>query len=281
MSAAPGAGGAARHAEVANAIERIPGWFEPLDVDLFGLLLAESARRGPGDLAELGVYLGRSAALIGAYADAEERFTVVDLFGLAAPDPANRREVEREYPTLGSASFERHYRSVHDRLPQVVHGPTTDILRVAVPGAHRFVHVDASHLYDHVVVDLDLARMLLRPDGVVAVDDFRSEHTPGVAAAAWQALDRGLRPFALSPVKLYATYGDPEPWREVVASSALAGRADVGLEEQRIAGLRVLRLWSDSPAAAPRGRRQAWRTRLGGLAGVPGRLVGGSGRAGR
>ncbi len=56
-----------------------------------------------------------------------------------------------------------------------------------------------------------MPRTLLAPEGVVVFDDYRAEHTPGVAAAVWQRLDKGLSPFALSPVKMYATFGDPLP----------------------------------------------------------------------
>jgi hypothetical protein len=41
---------------------------------------------------------------------------------------------------------------------------------------------------------------------VVVLDDYRSMHTPGVAAAAWAAVIEGrLFPVCLSEVKLYAT----------------------------------------------------------------------------
>jgi hypothetical protein len=74
------------------------------------------------------------------------------------------------------------------------------------------VHVDASHLWKHVNGDIEASRLLLRPDGVVICDDYRSEHTPGVAAAVWNAVaNEGLRPICVTGNKFYATWGDPKP----------------------------------------------------------------------
>ncbi len=224
-------------------VAAVPGWFQPYDVDLFRVLLEEShARLGAGDLAELGVYLGKSATLIGGYVHAGETFTVVDLFGQGAAAEGNAEENADQYADLSRAAFEHWYLMVHDTLPTVVEGPSESIVDHARAGAHRFVHVDASHLYEHVRADVEAARALLAPDGVVVFDDYRAEHTPGVAAAVWQSLDKGLSPFALSPVKMYATFGDPLPWYDVVRSWAATSTWQS--EVQQIAGLPVVRLWS-------------------------------------
>jgi hypothetical protein len=74
------------------------------------------------------------------------------------------------------------------------------------------VHVDASHEYAHVLEDIETAKQLLAPDGVVVFDDYRSEFFPGVGAALWPELATGLVPLVMSPQKLYATWGDAEQW---------------------------------------------------------------------
>jgi Methyltransferase domain len=108
--------------------------------------------------------------------------------------------------------FEKNYTNVHGTLPRVVQGLSSRIGDVARTGQHRFVHIDASHLYDHVRSDIAMASKLLKPSGIVVLDDFRSEHTPGVAAAAWEAVTAGMHPVVLSPTKLYGTWGDVTPW---------------------------------------------------------------------
>ncbi len=56
----------------------LPGWFSPLDFDLFDWFLSQ--QRKPGDLLEIGVFKGQSAVPIGGHQRAGERFTVCDIF---------------------------------------------------------------------------------------------------------------------------------------------------------------------------------------------------------
>lgn len=222
-------------------VESVPGAFWQPDLDMFRVVLEASAAKGPGDLAELGVLVGRSAVLIGDHLRDEETFTVVDLFGQSLSDASNNEENQTSYPQLSRRSFESHYARLHDRLPVVVEGLSSSITEHARHGAHRFVHVDASHLFDHVRGDIRTARTLLARDGVLVLDDFRTEHTPGVAAAAWQAvLAEGLRPFAVSPQKMYATWGDGSRCRDALVTWA-AGTGHPH-EIQRINDQDVLRV---------------------------------------
>lgn len=228
----------------------IPGWFHDSDRHLFEYLLSRQlASETSGDLVELGCYLGKSAVLMGAHMAAGERFTVLDLFEGSALDDANQEEHQRSYSSLTRAAFESNYRRFHPDLPAIVQGPSSVILDHVSPGSCRFVHIDASHLFEHVAGDADAARALLIPDGIVAFDDFRSEHTPGVAAAAWQAvLDKGLAVIAVTESKLYGTWGDPSAVIEDIVAW-IDSRGDGYVDRQMIAGREMLRIkvW-DPPA---------------------------------
>jgi hypothetical protein len=229
----------------------VPGWFDRLDIAAFRFVLGEQARRGQrGDLAELGVFLGQSAVLVGSYQAAGETFTVVDLFEDVAPDAPSASENAAWYDGLSQARFEASYVDLHGDLPVVVRGPSRAIRDQAAPGRHRFVHVDASHVYDNVVEDVATARLLLAPDGVVVFDDYRSSHTPGVAAAVWPALRDGLVPFLATPAKLYATWDDAGGWPAAVLSWLPS--SGFAWEIQQIAGLPVARAWSGSAGRAAR-----------------------------
>ncbi|MFG2678555.1 class I SAM-dependent methyltransferase [Streptomyces sp. NPDC048392] len=238
--------------EYPGELNDVPGWFWPLDQVLFSWFLERQERLGTrGDLLELGAYLGRSAILLGHRLRDGETLTVCDLFGAEPPDAANRAEAAKSYSSLTRQAFERNYLSFHDTLPTIIQAPSSAILDEVAPGTCRFVHIDASHLYEHVEGDIRAARELLGPDGIVVLDDFRSEHTPGVAVAAWEAvLNRGLRPVCLSSQKLYGTWGDPEPVREELMA-ALRGRDDIAVTVERAAGHRLVRTRARSKRLRP------------------------------
>lgn len=234
----------------------IPGWFRWVDQQLFRAILADQGEAAPGDVVELGTYLGKSAVLIGEYIRPEERFVALDLFGrtdlLEDAHGANRQEVDKSYRTLTRTKFEENYLSQHDQLPDIVEGPSSLIVEHVAPGSVRFCHIDASHLYEHVSVDAHNAKAILRPGGIVVFDDWRSEHTPGVTAAVWESVFcDGLIPVVVTPTKLYGVFSDPEPLRRS-ADRVLAGSADFWGGSEEIAGHEVLRMrLKDKPKPPP------------------------------
>jgi hypothetical protein len=77
---------------------------------------------------------------------------------------------------------------------------------------------------------------------VVAFDDIQSDHTPGVAAAVWAAVDNGgLRPITISQGKLYGTWGSPVPWQQALLS--WLPRSGLAYEVQQVAGAPLIRVW--------------------------------------
>lgn len=232
----PAAAAPAQPARPPTRLDQVPGWFHWIDQQLFTWFLARQGRaEPPGDLLELGAYLGKSAILIGDHVRDEEAFTVCDLFDSEPPDTANRAETRRSYKTLTRIGFEHNYLAFHDDLPEIVQAPTAEILDHLPERSCRFVHVDASHLYDHVRVDLAAARRLLRPGGILVCDDYRGHHTPGVAAAIWPEITGGdLQPICASPQKLYGTWGDAEPIRRDLIDW-LAARDDCWHQVQPVA----------------------------------------------
>ncbi|MGW4562011.1 class I SAM-dependent methyltransferase [Streptomyces sp. NPDC004561] len=231
-------------------LDDVPGWFPVLDQVLFDWFLNRQETAGMGgDLLEVGVYMGKSAIFVGRHQQPGEKYTVCDLFEGDAPDDANRAESTKSYSALTRRVFEENYLSFHDELPRVLQGPSSLVPAEVEPRSCRFVHVDASHLYEHVHGDIGAAHDLLLPDGIVVLDDFRSEHTPGVSIAAWEAvLNRGLHPVCLSTQKLYGTWDDPEPVQEELLAMARE-RSDCHLSIQEAAGHRIIRLKSKNMRA--------------------------------
>jgi SAM-dependent methyltransferase len=235
-----------------RTLDEVPGWFPKVDQLLFGWFLEWQERAEfPGDLLELGVYLGKSAILIGRYQRAGDTFTICDLFDTEAPDDANSKEMRSTYSNLTRDAFERNYRAFHDQLPIVIAGPTVSVAERVEPNSCRFVHVDASHLYDHVKGDITTAHRVLRPGGLIVCDDYRSEHTPGVAAAVWEAVaELGLHPVCITPQKLYGTWDDPRLLQDELLDW-LGGRSDCWHEMQDVRGKRLVRVREPRPPKPP------------------------------
>jgi hypothetical protein len=238
-------------------LDDVRGWFFGVDRFLFVWLLERQKRTAvKGDIIEMGAYLGRSAILLGDYVRDGETFTVCDLFDSPAPDEANSGEMDLSYrDTLTRKAFDANYLAFHDALPNVIQAPTSVLSdgRVA-PKSARFVHIDASHLYEHVIGDIRFAKEALTDDGVVVLDDYRSEHTPGVSAAVWEAVaTMGLIPVVVTHNKFYGTWGDPDPLQEELIE-ALAGHSDLTVHEEDVRGRRLVRLRSAPSLRAPQFR---------------------------
>jgi hypothetical protein len=243
-----------------TSLDEVKGWFFPSDQVLFDWFLTRQQElTEPGDLLEIGAYMGKSAIFTGSYLRAGETFTVCDLFDSPAQDDANSAEMRYSYATLTRRSFEANYLSFHDELPQVIQGLSSLVRDRVQASSCRFAHIDGSHLYEHVRGDIEDARTLLHPHGIVALDDYRSEHCPGVAAAVWEAVATGgLNPVCVTGTKLYGTWGDPAPVREQLLEF-LAGRDDLWHGVEAVAGDTLVRVKGVStvPPAQPRSRHAA------------------------
>ncbi|RKT11831.1 methyltransferase family protein [Streptomyces sp. 1114.5] len=251
--------GEPQHPAEPASLDDVQGWFWDHDRHSFDWFLGRQEKTGvTGDLLEMGAYLGRSAIVIGEHLQPGETFTVCDLFDSEAPDDENAAEMDLSYrKTLTRSAFETNYLAFHDELPEIIQAPTGVLSRGHIsPGTFRFIHIDASHLYEHVVGDLQVARVALQEQGVVVLDDYRAQHTPGVAAATWEAVfNHGLKPILLTECKFYGTWGDPEPFqRELLDRVDLAVGCQLSIDH--LNGNQVLRMYGDSEGIEPfRGSR--------------------------
>jgi len=225
-----------------GGFDSIPGWMHYSDLMTFGKILEYQLREGfQGDLLEIGCYQGKSAIAMGYGLRKDEALHVVDVFGEHAPEiPTEGMEA---YQGLGVESFEANYRRFHPDDPPVTHvcASTAQGLRESFAGREfRFIHIDGGHAYDVVAKDISLAASVAADSAVVALDDYRTAHTPGTAAAIWAAVAHGeLFPFALTEVKMYATTERDAQifWRDAIVRMATEIYGDYDLH-----GLNVVRI---------------------------------------
>lgn len=225
--------------------DSIPGWLYPEDILIFQEINDVQGQDDVrGDLLEIGVYQGKSAILMGYFTRFDERLVVCDLFESPAKTSENRSENQLWYANLTRGLFEANYLRFHPELPSLVACPSTHLIRKArLKRNFRLVHIDGSHLYSIVQKDLHIARRLLIRNGIVVIDDYRSVHTPGVAAAAWQEVISGdLIPFCLTPMKMYATWDQSHVRYRKHLRSWAERRRDLVLESDTVLARELLRL---------------------------------------
>ncbi|MCA1656567.1 MAG: class I SAM-dependent methyltransferase [Actinobacteria bacterium] len=181
----------------------IPGWFSAIDAWVFTAISEWQHEDGlVGDVLEIGVYKGRSAVLLGHLLGESERLVFCDLFD----DPT------AGYEGVTLDGFLATYGHHHRRPPVVYQCPSRQLGELETTRVFRMIHVDGSHAYDDVRSDIALVPNLLQGGGIVVLDDYRTLHTPGVAAAVWEAVaTRDLSPICVTHDKMYASWGPERP----------------------------------------------------------------------
>lgn len=229
-----------------------PGWLSHLDSELMCLLLsAQRAICVTRGLLEIGVYAGKSAAILACAADDSEELVLCDpLIGTA------HTPLAKKIPSLDATA-----RWLREQTP------TVDVVDLLVPSSAligvlgnpsaslRAIHIDGDHGAAVVAADLRYASMRVTPaGGLIVVDDFRTAHTPGVAAAFWPWIDgmHGPHSVVLSEHKAYVLLGTE--WEAVIAAlpQSLSHGELAAIEElQRCQVIRYSKVGERSRAASP------------------------------
>ena len=246
-----------------KSLQTIPGWFLPVDMFLFGGIdQLQKMDAVTGDILEIGAYQGKSAILLGYFLRPHEELMVCDTFESEVIQEQNLMENQKYYANVQRQTFEKNFAQFHSRPPRIFACSSTNLIQ-HLPPSNRFrlVHIDGSHLYEVVREDINLSRQLLKHKGVVVFDDYRSPHTPGVAAALWDAvLHEGLHPFCLSPGKMYAYWGNQRPFDLKILQEWLQDQGCFQIDESTVGENRMLVVDMASSVSAK--YEQRWRQRL-------------------
>jgi hypothetical protein len=229
-----------------NDVSRLGGWFSRTDAAVFQAVDRAQRRLSiTGDLLEIGAFEGRSAVVLGALPRGGETFHICDPFDdRAGVDAANRSENAGHYQGLTRQIFEQNYLRFHPNLPTIHQCLSTEL--DLAPKSFRLVHIDGSHLYEVVRLDVQLVETLVVESAVVVLDDYRKPDTPGVSAAVWAAVARGLTPLVLTNQKLYASWS-PERLTVEALEDALQA---LGCTTRRVTALSRDAIYASVPPSA-------------------------------
>jgi len=167
--------------------KQIDGWFTGLDqVAFIEVCNAQLELAVSGDIAEVGVWKGKSLTLLSLLRRQPERLLCFDLF-----QDDNRSIVERNLKQFG-----------WDENVTFTEGLTSDIsarsLDTMFQRPLRFLHIDAGHEYHEVLEQMHLFSPYVSDYGVIAMDDYHDPEFPGVGAAVLDFSER-LKPRRFVP----------------------------------------------------------------------------------
>jgi hypothetical protein len=174
------------YGQLREAFHRTEGWCDPLSLPVWDAMLIHQRAAGVrGHLLEIGVYRGKSAALLAAHLDpgAERLFLV---------DPTMDAEAVRQTLVRVRPAADRALVFVLEPSARVLDGQAG-----AARGQFRWIHIDGSHAFACVSEDLASAHELLAEDGVVVLDDFFSIEYPHLTEAVFRYLAQNPTHFSL------------------------------------------------------------------------------------
>ena len=183
----------------------IDGWLAPESAAVIvRLAMAQSDWNIGGGAGEIGIHHGKLFLLLYLALQEGEKAFALDLF----EDQRSNRDASG---AGDRAIFLDHLRRIGGDAERVIifaqdsTSVSVDAL-LAATGPLRLMSVDGGHTEEVTWNDLHLGEMLLRPDGILILDDLYQERWPAVAAGTFRFMNdpaNRLRPFAISPNKTY------------------------------------------------------------------------------
>jgi Methyltransferase domain len=174
-------------------VDAIPGWFGAHSYALWRSLLDFQAENVRGDLFEIGVWRGRSASVLASYCRDDERLYLCDL-------QVDAESLNTAFEAVGAKG----------RNIVTIAAPSSELPgRLDLRAMHqtvRWMHIDGEHTGSAVYSELELANQLVRPDGLVVVDDFFSPRYPANTTEAVRYLEKNPFHFRLLAVAFNRGY---------------------------------------------------------------------------
>jgi Methyltransferase domain len=189
-----------------RALRNIHGWLSIHDFQVMqSILEIQTELQVSGDIFEIGAYCGKSAIVLGSHLNNSDKLYLCEIFD-GDTGQENRIENLSSYEKVTPKILNENLKKFGIKNYELLITNSEELNASQFPKPLRFIHIDGSHLYRYFKSDLELARILIHRDyGVIAVDDFRAQHTLGVSVALWEQLicKKQLRPLIATPCKIY------------------------------------------------------------------------------
>ena len=224
-------------------LRRVEGWLEPYSAEFIFMLSDVQRRAGiTGAVAEIGVHHGKLFNVLALGTGVGEKALAIDIF--------EYQHLNVDRSGLGDRSTflanVRSWTDCADRV-EIVARSSLEVRAeeiLALTGQLRLASIDGGHTEECTLNDLRLFERCLAPQGIVIIDDYFNPHWPDVSTGVAKYFARPearLRPFAISPNKVYLTA--PENVALYRAGIADASRVSCGKDQQNVRrGGRRLRL---------------------------------------
>ncbi len=158
--------------QLKRILDQVEGFMPPEAMAMWDTLLDfQKKSEVAGALLEIGVYHGKSAALLGLHCADGEQLFLVDPRDLGAKANVRKLAGKDSRYIIGNSSVLRE----HPEMKGLV-------------GKFRWLHIDGDHTGQGVFLDLEICNRLLSDDGVICVDDFLSAGFPQVSAVTFEFL---------------------------------------------------------------------------------------------
>jgi predicted O-methyltransferase YrrM len=191
---------------------------------LWSLIELQDAFGMAGDVAEIGVFQGKTFLMLAHALNAGERAFAVECFG--QPPGSDAETLAAFQANMARFGFA-------GRCETIVADTGTldaDAFRARLGTNIRLFSVDGAHDHAAVMHDLALAESVLAPGGLIAADDLFNPWWPGTTEAIYDFVRAGTHD--LVPVALVAANGPVETGagKLILARAAHASRYKAGLK---------------------------------------------------
>ncbi len=192
-----------------RGLRRIHGWLSPYSAQFIRSVTDIQAQASEaGAVAEIGVHHGKLFILLALSARPGETALAIDVFGdqHLNTDQSGRGDRAVFQQNIGKWAPDASVKTIQKSSLDV----TADEI-LAACGPLRLASIDGGHTEECVQNDLRLIEATLTRRGVVILDDYFNQSWPGVSSGTAKYLldpTSRLRPFAISPNKLYLAFDE-------------------------------------------------------------------------